>query len=323
MPPNLNINQKVYLARLDGNTTKIEKTGVSHVEFKSDHEEADSKMFSYCKFVLSAHTGIDRLIIDSPNTDVAVICCYQHASSLSNVLELWFRTGVGKKKRFIPIHSVCKKLGLITKVLPAVHVVTGCDSVSSFSGIGKKTAYKTLKEKMNQFKDLEKFGDSPILSLDNDSVVASARFVCNLYDSSDDIFNVNELRYKLYAKKGLTTERLPLTLDSLLLHLKRGNYQCFIWKYACNSTLSLPSPVGNGWIKQEGRLDIDLVVNKPVPEIIAKLVRCCYKKGCKSNSCRCQKAKLPCTDACLCSDECENNDENKTYVSSDEEFDEE
>ena len=49
----------------------------------SDHEEADSKMFMYAKY--HADHGPKCIIIASPDTDVAVLCCHQ----------LWLRTGSG------------------------------------------------------------------------------------------------------------------------------------------------------------------------------------------------------------------------------------
>jgi hypothetical protein len=39
----------------------------------------------------------------------------------------------------------------VCEILPAVHVLTGCDTTSSFFGIGKKSMLKALKETPNQF----------------------------------------------------------------------------------------------------------------------------------------------------------------------------
>ena len=121
-----------------------------------------------------------------------------------------------------------------------------------------------------------------------------------------DICNINDIRYKLFSKKGLTGDKLPPTLGSLILHLKRANYQCYIWKLACTEILSLPSPIHNGWIEKNGALKLDFMVEKSVPEAISELMRCQCKRGCKNNSCGCRKAKLSCTGACFCEEECEN-----------------
>jgi hypothetical protein len=34
--------------------------------------------------------------------------------------------------------------------LPAVHALTGCETISSFFGIGKKTVLKTLKDNIDE-----------------------------------------------------------------------------------------------------------------------------------------------------------------------------
>jgi hypothetical protein len=39
---------------------------------------------------------------------------------------------------------------------PAAHALTGCDTTSSFFGIGKKSMLKALKEKPNQISELSR-----------------------------------------------------------------------------------------------------------------------------------------------------------------------
>ena len=77
-----------------------------------DHKEADSKMFVYCKMIKDLH-NIERIVAHSPDTDFTVICCYHQLVKLS-LRELWFKTGAGKYKSFIPIHDVVNKLGQST-----------------------------------------------------------------------------------------------------------------------------------------------------------------------------------------------------------------
>ena len=139
-----------------------------------------------------------RIAIESPDTDVAVICCYQLATNLASLSELWFQTGVGKNKRYIPIH-------ISLNTICAVHVITGCDSVRSFSGVGKKTAFSLLKRHTDNFIDLLDFGDSPILYLECESVVSYIKFVCYLYDSKFDVIDVNVLIHKRFTQKNVTT----------------------------------------------------------------------------------------------------------------------
>ena len=47
----LNSNQVVYLAKMDGSSTKVTNNGSSAIALVSDHEEADSKIFVYCYYL--------------------------------------------------------------------------------------------------------------------------------------------------------------------------------------------------------------------------------------------------------------------------------
>jgi hypothetical protein len=51
-------------------------------------------------------------------------------------------------RRYLPVHDICHIQGpLVCKLLPAMHALTGCDTTSSFFGIGKKTVLKNLYAK--------------------------------------------------------------------------------------------------------------------------------------------------------------------------------
>ena len=93
----------------------------------------------------------NRVIVQSPDTDAAVICTPLHSDHDSQ--ELWFRTGVKDKLRYIPVlgRGVCD-------ALPALHALTGCDSTSSLSGIGKKKAMKALLGNQMQKERLAEVG---------------------------------------------------------------------------------------------------------------------------------------------------------------------
>ena len=65
----------IYLADIDGSTIKITQQVSAVLEFRKDHEEADSKMFAYGKYIATEHP-IKKMIISSQDTDVAVISCF-------------------------------------------------------------------------------------------------------------------------------------------------------------------------------------------------------------------------------------------------------
>ena len=51
--------------------------------------------------------------------------------------ELWLRYGTGAKQRFIPIHTLCIKIGNIQYSVLKAHILTGCDVMSK---VGTKLA---------------------------------------------------------------------------------------------------------------------------------------------------------------------------------------
>ena len=60
--------------------------------------------------------------------------------------ELWVTFGVGKHLRYLPIHKIADSLtAQQCEGLPFFPGLTGCDTVSYFSGKSKKTAFKAWK----------------------------------------------------------------------------------------------------------------------------------------------------------------------------------
>ena len=222
-------NQKLILSFLDGTASIVTSEYITQVSsLTSDHEEADSKMFVFANYMLH-NLSVQRFIISSPDTDVAVLCCFHYYKSFQFCTELFFKTGVKDRQRFIPIHTICNKFGAtICNMLPIFHCMTGCDSTSSFAGIGKKTALKALVEHKQELLALLEFGESPHLDETSNEVADAIKFVSWLYQpKSVPITDINELRYHLFCQKKLSGEKLPPTFDSFILHLKRGQLPVF------------------------------------------------------------------------------------------------
>ena len=85
---------------------------IVQLQWTNDHEEADAKMF------VSVNHIVDKL---------------------------WLKPGTGDKKRYVAIHKTANHFeSSMLESLTALHAIIGCDSVSSFPGIGKKAALATL-----------------------------------------------------------------------------------------------------------------------------------------------------------------------------------
>ena len=117
-----------------------------------NHEEADTRMFVHLKQI-SQH-GHSKVAIKTVDTDVVVI-----AVAVFHHLELevlWIEFGTGKNRRWLTIHNYENELDedICTSLL-FWFCFTGCDTVSSFAGRGKKiacNAWRSFPEITDTFK---------------------------------------------------------------------------------------------------------------------------------------------------------------------------
>ena len=185
------------------------------------HEEADTRLLLHAADAVKA--GHRKLCVHTVDTDVVVIAIAMF--NQINADELWLAFGTGLNFRYIPIHEVVNGMDPRNcAVLPVFHAFTGCDTVSSFGGRGKKTAWKiwqVFPEVTEAFEHL--------LLMENgisDSVTSVLeRYVVLLYDRTSDQSSVNEARKQLFTQKSRSLENLPPTQAALVQHIKRASYQ--------------------------------------------------------------------------------------------------
>ena len=148
------------------------------VELFSDHEEADTRLLIHASH---ASRTSSRIVIQLPDTDVAVLCTAHFEKLLCE--ELWFMTGMRDNLRFIPIHQVCQKLGQSScSALLGFHALTRCDSVSSFCGKGKKRPWNTVRQTTAHQKALKLLGI--YAKLKDKTCRECEKFVCSLYTTN-------------------------------------------------------------------------------------------------------------------------------------------
>ena len=137
--------------------------------------------------------------------------------------------------------------------------------------------------------------------LDQDVTTRCTAFICSLYPSPKKTpTSVDELRYRMFCQRKQKSELLPPTSDSLTLHLKRANYQAFVWRNSLVAMQELPSPENHGWILENEALKPVLMNKDPAPRSILELTTCnCKKSECRSR-CSCNMNGLSCTEACFC-----------------------
>ena len=183
-------------------------------DLKSNQEEEDTRMLLHAKYA-AGQCQEAKIVIQSPDTDLLVLSAAHFEDIASK--ELWFRTGVKDRLRFVPVHDVCLNLSnRVLKALPAFHALIGCDTTSALSGIGKKKPRNVFIRSAVHQESFTILGQQP--EVDEETAKKCEAFICDLYPS-----------YKKSQKKP-NSEALPPTSDSLRQHINRTNYQTHIWR---------------------------------------------------------------------------------------------
>ena len=263
------IKDRTFFVTHGDNCTKLVapngSTTASDVpELCTNQEEADTRMFLHAEH--ASQNGHQRIAIKSSDTDVEVLACYYQAVISADIILI---SGTSRRSRIVSIRRVGERLGReICEILPSLHAITGCDSVSAFSTKGKKKALDVVPMNSALRQTLGSLGER--VPARQDDLNKLERFVCALYN--DHLCqSVNEHRYKLFCKsKSLQSHQLPPTKEALENHLKRANYQSFIWKHALQTEVN-QSPDGQGWQQKNGQLEIYWTNQAPAPQAVMEL----------------------------------------------------
>ncbi|CAC5358832.1 unnamed protein product [Mytilus coruscus] len=126
----------------------------------------------------------------------------------------------------VPIHDIAQSLGpLKSRILPIFHAFTGCDTVSSSAGRGKKTAWYTWNDFPEVSAAFRKMTDHSSTICRVSILPLLERYVVLLYHRTSESNSVNEARKVLFAHKGSSIESVPPTREALYQHAKRSVYQ--------------------------------------------------------------------------------------------------
>lgn len=284
-------------------------------DLSTNQEEADTRMFLHASHAsTNGHQGV---AIISSDTDVEVLACHHQAAITADITLV---SGTRTRLRLISVPRLCERLGNnMCQVLPSLHALTGCDSISAFAGKGKKKALELAREDDVARSNMQVLGESVPLSEAN--MAKLEEVVCSLYNDRQ-CNDVNELRYKMFCKgRNVQSQQLPPTSAALKQHLKRANYQAHVWRRALYPETAV-SPESQGWELRDGHLEITWTDLLPAPEAVMELVCCACKGSCQTRRCSCVKNGLPCTEACTCSDQCVNRAKEESYVDEEEEDEE-
>lgn len=267
------------------------------IELECNHEEADTRIILHM-----LHTQTCQRIIYSPDTDVAIIAIEHIQSITDDNCQVLFATGRQAKSRIIDLTKVARNLGSeLSSALVGLHAVSGCDSVSSFTGKSKAKWFNYVKQTPEFISTLASLGKDFTLSTSLADLLESV--VCKIYGGNENQVNINELRWKIFCSSNASERSLPPNKDALLHHLQRANYQARIWRLASSSKYNRPSPDGYGWKLENNELKIVWLEHPYAPQSITEFIVCsCKKTKCTSGRCNCSKMGLKCTDLCHCND---------------------
>ena len=208
------------------------------------------------------------------------------------------------------MHEVANALGPQKSLaLTFFHAVTGCDTVSAFTGKGKKSAWDAWNcctESLDAFQSLA--SKPPTIGLD--LLAVCERFVVLLYDRTSSECAVNVARKTLFCRGNRPISHVPPTQDALLQHVKRAAFQAgFVWAQSIVAWQSLPSPSDWGWQCVDNVWHPVWMTLPPAADCCPELVSCGCKAGCTTKRCKCVRANLSCTALCNCQGECNREDD--------------
>lgn len=247
--------------------------------------------------------GYTKVTIRTVDTDVVVL-----AVAVVNPLhieELWIAFGTGKAFRYIGAHTISSNLGQQkSSALPLFHSFTGCDTVSSFSGRGKKTCWEVWNTFDRLTVSLLRLVKTPVLQVGSDDLQTIQRFTVLLYSRACGLGTVNEARKHLFALGSRSLENIPPTEASLLQHCKRAVYQGgHIWGQTLQLDPVLPSPLEWGWKMAAAGWQPYWTTLPEASKACHELIRCGCKTTCRG-LCKCKKNTLSCTELCVCQGGC-------------------
>ena len=136
------------------------ETSTEMLHLRLTHQEADTMMILFIAEYYK--NSYNRKIIRCFDTDVLILLLYYfHSPHIQEATEVFMHSGIGDKERFVPIHTIAKKLGTkICSIIPAIHVKSGCDTTSSIHSIGKNKAYSKMLQYSKHLQDLTNLGDN-------------------------------------------------------------------------------------------------------------------------------------------------------------------
>ena len=159
-------------------------------------------------------------MVDATDTGVVVIAVA--VSSILQNCEVWIAFGHDNKLRYIPCHRIANKLGTdASSGLLFFHAMSGCDTVSAFRGVGKKTA-RAIWCSMSHLDHIFARLSHATKQIFTEDLKQLERVVVLLYQRSP-LSRVNDAKKLMFTKNRRIDNILP-TLLALDQNVKKAAY---------------------------------------------------------------------------------------------------
>ena len=142
----------------------------------------------------------------------------------AHIDELWVAFATGKSFRYLPAYQIAFSLcPRKSNALLFLLAFSRCDTVLSFAGRGKKTAWEIWKIYVEVTPAFFTLASNPGLKSISDQLEVLECFV--MYDRTSTEMKVNEARKQLFSQKSRSVDGIPPTQAALLEHTKKAAYQ--------------------------------------------------------------------------------------------------
>ena len=129
------------------------------VHLHGNHEEADTRLILHS--YEAASEGYERLVLRCSDTDVLVLLLYFMPT---RVAEVWMVSGTSTQQKCYPVHTLSNQFSQsVRENLLSFHALTGCDTVSLFSGYGKKKCWKIFQRQPDSVSSIGRNGELDLI----------------------------------------------------------------------------------------------------------------------------------------------------------------
>ena len=214
-------------------------------------------------------------------------------------------SGIRKKAKLHKHTHLCDSLGeRKAKGILMFHAMSGCDVVSAFHGVGKRSAWNAWSEVPGVTEAFATIARSPFAELDvaSPDLKLMEKFVMAIYDNSSAATSVNQARREIFTNKKLRLRSSAANRGYIVATRQAQNLPSkhMVFELCCSVGCAVPK--GLWWKFEDGRWSPLWSTLPASTKACRELLLCRCKSGrpCAAR-CMCPKAGLSCTDLCTCS----------------------